>query len=528
MQRGKSVKIKEVIESLCKLLSELGVDSVPGTDTFRRAKFNKGDAVEDLWRLLYSLLSKAVRWECACQTTQEHDVDARARLVCGVLWRFGSRGPLAGAGADAGRGRSGGGGGEPRPPAGPGVGPLLREPAGEPAGRTGRGDPDHAAGEVGLSLRACLVGDVLRPRRALPAAPDGWRAAPAYRCCPVDQNSCRRVTPFPLTRKQPASLSDTMGNYAPPGPQSPTVGPEWSLLLGLGEERAAWGGPDGAGAGPGPGEWEWEGGLRRLQWEQGKLRLLWRGLQAAQAERARLLHQVLSATSGPLDTHPATSCTGHNKELERLQTDIQVLEIYLEWKQMEPLFWCWMDSVIDTELAEPSPPSHRGAVAMALESAVVKGARCQGDGGRRGTDELSETLPMLQVQLKAWRAELAGHASPSENVIASSEKARIQERVKLRLRGLTEAYAAPRPTCRRYRLRPQEHPAHRPHRPTKHCPSQAGQPIEAQASRLIEELREEEAGLRQEVERLRRGQREELQELASRLEGVVLIPPLKR
>ncbi|XP_035241428.1 tubulin epsilon and delta complex protein 1 [Anguilla anguilla] len=454
MQRGKSVKIKEVIESLCKLLSELGVDSVPGTDTFRRAKFNKGDAVEDLWRLLYSLLSKAVRWECACQTTQEHDVDARARLVCGVLWRFGYGAPW--------------------------LAPARTRGEGARAEEAGSRDLLLALGwalSSGSLLESLLGERAAGTLTTLPGVPD-----------------CR-----------------------------PRVEPPAGAGRGAGQRG---GGLTGQGVGPGPGEWE--GGLRRLQWEQGKLRLLWRGLQAAWAERARLLHQVLSATSGPLDTHPATSCTGHNKELERLQTDIQVLEIYLEWKQMEPLFWCWMDSVIDTELAEPSPPSHRGAVAMALKSAVVKGARCQGDGGRRGTDELSETLLMLQVQLKAWRAELAGHASPSENVIASSEKAKIQERVKLRLRGLTEAYAAPRPTCRRYRLRPQEHPAHRPHRPTKHCPSQAGQPIEAQASRLIEELREEEAGLRQEVERLRRGQREELQELASRLEGVVLIPPLKR
>ncbi|KAJ8341885.1 hypothetical protein SKAU_G00341760 [Synaphobranchus kaupii] len=445
MQRGKSVKIKEVIGSLCKLLSALGVDSVPGTDTFRRAKFNKGDAVEDLWRLLYSLLSKAVLWGCACQATKKHDIGAQARLVSAVLWQFGYGAP------------------------------WLAQTRGEDGWGEEVGSRDLllALGWVisSGSLLETLLGEQaggLETLTSLPEVSDCW-----------------------------------------PGVEIPA-----------GTERGA--GQCGRGL---TGKGEREGDLRRLQWEQGKLRLLWRGLQAAQAERARLLHQVLSSTSGPSDTHPAAGCTGHSKELARSQTDIQVLDIYLDWKLMEPLFWCWMDSVIDTELAEPSPPSHRGAVAMALKSVVVKGARCQGDSGRRGMDELSEMLLLLQVQLKAWQVELINHASPSGIVTSSPEKAKIQERVKLRLCSLTEAYA-PRPTNRRHRLRPPEHPTHRPHRPTKHSPSQAGQPIEAQASRLIKELREEEAGLRQEVKRLRRGQREELQELASRLEGVVLIPPL--
>ncbi|XP_061117305.1 tubulin epsilon and delta complex protein 1 isoform X1 [Conger conger] len=469
MQRGKSVKIKEVIESLCKLLSALGVDSVPGTDTFRRAKFNKGDAEQDLWRLLYSLLFKAVQWECACQTTQEDDVGAQARLVSGMLWQLGYGAPwLAGTRGEGGRGEE-----------------------------AGSRDLLLALGWVISSgnLLEALLGEQaegLETLTNLPGVPD-----------------CR------------------------PGGEHPVGFGPGASRRGRGLRRQ------------GVEEPEWEEELRRLQWEQGKLHLLWRSLGAAQAERACLLHQVLSSTNGLSDTHPAPGHTGHNKELERLQTDIQLLEIYLDWKQMEPLFWSWMESVIDTRPAEPSPPSRRGAVAMALKNVVVKGARCQGDSGRRGPGELSESLLMLQVRLNAWRVELENHASPlvengdhdsisnnydsqlNEDVISSSEKAKIRERVKLRLRGLAEAYTS-QSASRRFRLRPPEHPTHRTHRPTKDIPSRAGRPIEAQASRLIEELREEEAGLRQEVARLRRDQREELQELASRLEGVVLIPPLKR
>lgn len=49
MQREKSVKVKEVIASLCKLLSGLGVESIPTAEAFRRAKFNRKDAVRSTW-----------------------------------------------------------------------------------------------------------------------------------------------------------------------------------------------------------------------------------------------------------------------------------------------------------------------------------------------------------------------------------------------------------------------------------------------------------------------------------------------
>lgn len=45
MQRERSVKVKEVITSLCRLLSGLNVESIPTAEVFRRAKFNRKDAV---------------------------------------------------------------------------------------------------------------------------------------------------------------------------------------------------------------------------------------------------------------------------------------------------------------------------------------------------------------------------------------------------------------------------------------------------------------------------------------------------
>ncbi|KAG7465785.1 hypothetical protein MATL_G00157390 [Megalops atlanticus] len=440
MQRGKSVKVKEVIESLCKLLSALGIDSVPGADTFRRAKFNKEDAVDDLWTLLYNILSKAVRWECSCSVTQPHDKSARAGLVSSALWQCGYGAQWLQGGWS-----------------------LVEE-----------------VGSRGLLLAL------------------GW------------------------VMSSGGLLESLLAETA----------------SGL-ETLAALPGVSLGAAGGGSVEWprqaeQWERGLRRLQWEQGKLRFLWRSLQAAQQERAALLHQVLSSSSGPSapDPDPPTGSTGNSKELEQLRTEIRLLEIYLDWKHLEPLFWSWMDSVIDAKLADPSPPSHTDAVAMAPKSAGVEGGCCQGDTERGGLDRLSEMLLMLQVGLRAVRAEQGDHAPPRARhrdvgAVTSSEKAKIQEKVGCRLHDLTEAYASI-PASGGYRLRLQEHPAHQPHRPRKSTSCQAGHQGEAQASMVIQELREKEALLLRELERWRRGHREELQELVSGLEGVVLIPPLKR
>ncbi|KAL0969745.1 hypothetical protein UPYG_G00231720 [Umbra pygmaea] len=88
MQREKSVKAKEVIESLCELLSSLGVECVPCAETFRRAKFNKeGDAVVQFWKLLHNVLFKTLILECSCQ--RQSDLESQSRHVRGALWQCG-------------------------------------------------------------------------------------------------------------------------------------------------------------------------------------------------------------------------------------------------------------------------------------------------------------------------------------------------------------------------------------------------------------------------------------------------------
>ncbi|XP_036398084.1 tubulin epsilon and delta complex protein 1 [Megalops cyprinoides] len=595
MQRGKSVKVKEVIESLCKLLSALEIDSVPGADTFRRAKFNKEDAVDDLWTLLYNILSKAVRWECSC---------ARARLVSSALWQCGYRAQWLQGGWSLmeevgsrelllalGWVMSSGG--------------LLESLLAEMASGL-----ETLAALPGVSLSAAGGGSVERPRQA--EQWEGalrrlqweqgklrilWRslqAAQRERAALLHQASARVILIITITTTTIILISITNIIFM----TVPvfiifliiitsiiliTTNTTTIFIINLSIISVV---------------------LIMTITTVIIITIVISGvifimtitilfiiliinsiilinlvivnyLPTESESHIFPFLQVLSSSSGPSapDPDPPTGSAGQSKvtdlspplptalttepplfyilpvvickphcvcrrplpfisELERLRTEIRLLEIYLDWKHLEPLFWSWMESVIDAKLADPSPPSHTGPVAMAPKSAGVEGGCCQGDTERRGLERLTKMLLMLRVGLRAVRAERGDHAPPRARhrdvgAVTTSEKAEIQERVGRRLHDLTEAYASI-PASGGYRLRLQEHPAHQPHRPRKPTSCQADHQGEAQASTVIQELREKEALLLRELERWRRGHREELQERVSGLEGVVLIPPLKR
>ncbi|XP_051502658.1 tubulin epsilon and delta complex protein 1-like isoform X2 [Myxocyprinus asiaticus] len=93
MQREKSVNVKEVIASLCRILSGLSVESIPTADAFRRAKFNKQDAAMDMWILLNGLLLKAFALDCACQNAKDQQFDTQLLFVRSALWHCGYGAP---------------------------------------------------------------------------------------------------------------------------------------------------------------------------------------------------------------------------------------------------------------------------------------------------------------------------------------------------------------------------------------------------------------------------------------------------
>ncbi|XP_029503704.2 uncharacterized protein tedc1 [Oncorhynchus nerka] len=459
MQREKSVKAKEVIESLCKLLYSLGLECVPSAETFRRAKFNKGeDVVVEFWKLLHSVLLKTLLLECSCATLS--DLDSHVREA---LWQCGY-----------------------------GASWIVVTTAGL-----------RPRSEVGSRELLVAFGWVLSSGSLLEA----------------------------LLRARSLEL-DILS--LPP-----------TISLSSPREGGTLGDVDGQGG------LKEDGLLRRLQWQYGKLRFQWRRLLSIQEERARLLHQVLSSSTMPStstsqpssDDHHSMCSTALKKEVERLQTLSQLLEAYLEWKRQEPLFWCWMDSVVDSQLSalreedtvENMSPVHQ----------VVNRCFPYGYKDKEGLEQLDNMLLRLHTGLNDTYTRQNRKA---QSVLQDAEELEeIERRVALRLHGLAESCTStPTSGCCSYRpslqgpqLLPNHHQPCRPGSVLPQACDGAVLPgkvsgtgtvmVQVQASSLIVKLQQREDFLLGELGQMRQAKRGQIQEkTASWLEGVgvVLIPPL--
>ncbi|XP_061552568.1 uncharacterized protein tedc1 isoform X3 [Phycodurus eques] len=89
MQRHKaSVEVKQVIGTLCKLLTATGLQHVPTPETFRRAKFGEVDVEDRLWQLLANILQTTTVSSAGC--TQMINVTAEHRMLVSTgLWQSG-------------------------------------------------------------------------------------------------------------------------------------------------------------------------------------------------------------------------------------------------------------------------------------------------------------------------------------------------------------------------------------------------------------------------------------------------------
>ncbi|XP_005158802.1 tubulin epsilon and delta complex protein 1 isoform X2 [Danio rerio] len=422
MQRTKSVKVKEVITSLCKLLSGLNVESIPTAETFRRAKFNRKDAVVDMWSLLNRLLQRAFALDCACRDSKHQEFDTQLLFVRSALCYCGYGAPWVV---------------EPRP-------------------------TSHIEEMESRDLLLAL----------------GWLLASG------------NLLDFLLAEK--VYQLDTLSS-APTIPQGPISGLDDLMACGSGEELTV----------------KKDQEIQALQWQYGKLRLQWKSLLSAQEERSKFTH----------------------RDLERIQALNEILEAYLDWKLHEPLFWCWMDSVMDSSLTDASevkpavwPPGGQTVTATCPH----------GDKTRRAVRQLDKMLLRLQTELRARRIEQAtlalasqgGHQGASrlsdrqrmeveKTVAGYLEGLRLSNTSAITSKGFVPCLQDPQPTK----------PPRRFHSAEPGLAVTAGK---LQASTVLGELREREAVLQWQLERLRQSMRVELQRQASTMEGVILIPPIKR
>ncbi|XP_072546005.1 tubulin epsilon and delta complex protein 1 isoform X2 [Salminus brasiliensis] len=449
MQREKNVKVKEVITSLCKLMSALDVASVPSAEAFRRAKFNKTDAAQDMWKLLHSLLIKVFERDCACQEPPRSQFDPELEFVRSALWYIGYGGWWV------------------------------------------------------TSAQTCGSTDEIGSRDLLLAL--GWTMSSENL---LESLLREKVLELEFLTSTPMSV---------PGVED--------LMLCLK-------GSEGEGVGAGSVD------VRSLQWQYGKLRLQWRRLLAAQLEQTKLSHKVLSQIFSPPDSEASsadvpksTGSTELDTDLERIQALNGILEAYLEWKVVEPLFWCWMDSVIDGYLSDDC---REGLTDMSLRDQAVTHSCSQDDKARRSMKRLDKMLLRLQTDLRLRRGEQTAHTFSSQDrsagapQLSQEQKEEVERRVAARLQGLSLANT-PTATSRGFIPYLQVPQASRSTlKLQKGVLNQGMASGNLQASTALRELKERKAVLQWELELLRQSRRKEIQAQASTLEGLVFIPPLKR
>ncbi|XP_033893262.2 tubulin epsilon and delta complex protein 1 isoform X2 [Acipenser ruthenus] len=250
------------------------------------------------------------------------------------------------------------------------------------------------------------------------------------------------------------------------------------------------------------------GGARYLEWLQGQLRFHWRALHAAQEEKAALLYKMLML----------------------LECEITLLESYLEWKRLEPLYWHWMESVLDARLADDSQE-----VLIANTIAMASGFKrkdkdsCQRNQSmKREMDRLSKELLQLkwglQGEASAKRASWCKRVEHKEQDIPLDPQEfgaialKLHDRVGQKLSALRCNNVKPA-TNTAYRLLLRETTKQ------KTLPVHAG---ETEASQVINELKEMESDLLSELTKLRSDCKDEMLEMMAGVDGMIFIPPLKR
>ncbi|NWJ03591.1 TEDC1 protein, partial [Crypturellus undulatus] len=156
--------------------------------------------------------------------------------------------------------------------------------------------------------------------------------------------------------------------------------------------------------------------VRYLQWLSGRLRFQWQSLHALHQEQCKLLHKIHLFTSGchmdkilghfsVTETDLVRRPENYKQLLELLESETMQLEAFLEWKQLEQVYWQWMEAVLDDMSEEGSLCKARDAHPQ--KSPLPKaGACCHWAGSLVGKiDRLSTDLTNVYDQLQ----ELVAH-----------------------------------------------------------------------------------------------------------------------
>ncbi|KAL2301720.1 hypothetical protein Nmel_011111, partial [Mimus melanotis] len=239
-------------------------------------------------------------------------------------------------------------------------------------------------------------------------------------------------------------------------------------------------------------------------------------------------HTIHGALQGELISFPLSPFL---QLLQLLESETMQLEAFLEWKQLEPVYWQWMETVLDDvaeerSTCEPQDADGEKRRLPEVSSCCPWAARLAGQMDRVSRDllALQEQLQQLVAQRRAawWEKVKAGEELQKEKFSATARK--IQESVELKL-GALPRLGAPRKN--------QRHGSCRLVLRSKAPGSQRGMagsvPREAvpalSAAGVIRELQGREASLQRELQQLREQCRQHLQGIAQGWQGVICVSP---
>ncbi|NXM51890.1 TEDC1 protein, partial [Illadopsis cleaveri] len=282
--------------------------------------------------------------------------------------------------------------------------------------------------------------------------------------------------------------------------------------------------------------------VRYLQWLNGRLRLQWCTLHAQHQEQCKLLHKIHLFTSGShmdqnlghlsvTETDLIRQPENYKQLLQLLESETMQLEAFLEWKQLESVYWQWMETVLDNMAEEGNIGEPQDAHVEKRRLPEVTSCCPWADKLTGQMDRLSRDLMALQEQLHqlvaqrraAWWEKVATREELQKKRFSATAR-KIEESVELKLRGLTSLHAP---------KKKEMHGSCRLVLGSKPTASKMGfggcvsrKAVSAVgAAEVIRELQVREASLQRELQQLRQQCRHRLQEIAEGLEGVICISP---
>ncbi|NWX85757.1 TEDC1 protein, partial [Nothoprocta pentlandii] len=284
--------------------------------------------------------------------------------------------------------------------------------------------------------------------------------------------------------------------------------------------------------------------VRYLQWLSGRLRLQWQSLHALHQEQCKLLHKIHLFTSGchmdkmlghlsVTETDLIRQPENYKQLLELLESETLQLEAFLEWKQLEQIYWQWMEAVLDDMSEEGSLCKSQDT--HPKENLLPKTGSCSHWAGSLvgRIDRLSTDLTSVHDQLQelvahrkaVWYEKMKTREEELQKEdFCPAAATKIQEAVELKLLDITDRCA---PTKRRMHgsgrlvFRSKDSAGR-----TDSGRSVSKEPVPSvSATEVIRELQVRKASLERELKWLQDECRQRMDEIAQGLDGVICVSP---